>query len=78
MLYEFAGQLAVYGDVDRKLSRCMERMKEWVEGADFSAAQAAGAAAHEEIRAGEAMGGLFGWLLCIVLRVWMWVGTARC
>lgn len=27
MLYEFAGTMAVYGDVDRKLQRCMGRMK---------------------------------------------------
>lgn len=27
VLYEFAGTMAVYGDVDRKLQRCMDKMK---------------------------------------------------
>lgn len=51
VLYEFAGTMAVYGDVDRKLQRCMGRMKEWVEACDFEARQADTARQMADIRA---------------------------
>ncbi|KAI7836021.1 hypothetical protein COHA_010105 [Chlorella ohadii] len=51
VLYEFAGTMAVYGDVDRKLQRCMDRMKEWVEACDFQACQAENARQMANIRA---------------------------
>ncbi|PSC70811.1 cyclase dehydrase [Micractinium conductrix] len=51
VLAEYAGQIAVYGDVDRKLQGCMARMKEVVEEADCVAAAAEGAAAMAQIRA---------------------------
>ena len=35
MLLEYAGSLAVYGDVDRKLAAGMARMKQWCEAADW-------------------------------------------
>ena len=57
VLHEFAGQLAVYGDVDRKLQASMQRMKEWVEGADAAAEAAGSAERMAAIRAGERAGG---------------------
>lgn len=36
VLYEFAGQLAVYADVDKKLTNCMRRMKAFIEGTDLT------------------------------------------
>ena len=63
VLFEFAGQLAVYGDVDRKLTRCMARMKEWVESVEDVQEELAAAAANmADIRAGEGDcgGGLWG------------------
>ncbi|EFN50851.1 hypothetical protein CHLNCDRAFT_141763 [Chlorella variabilis] len=51
--FEFAGQLVVYGDVDRKLTRCRVRMKEWVESVeDVQEKWAAAAANMADIRAG--------------------------
>ncbi|PRW20274.1 cyclase dehydrase [Chlorella sorokiniana] len=51
VLYEFAGTMAVYGDVDRKLQRCMDRMKDWVEACDVAARQADTARQMANIRA---------------------------
>ncbi|KAL4451345.1 hypothetical protein ABPG77_009417 [Micractinium sp. CCAP 211/92] len=50
VLLEYAGQMAVYGDVDRKLSKCMARMKECIEGSDSAAALASGQANMAAIR----------------------------
>jgi len=36
VLYEFAGQLAVYADVDKKLTMCMRRMKAFIEGTNLT------------------------------------------
>lgn len=36
VLYEFAGQMAVYADVDKKLHACMEKMKSFVESVDMN------------------------------------------
>lgn len=53
MLFEYAGTMAVYGDVDRKLQRCMGRMQEWVEACDFGARQRWGREQMAGIREGE-------------------------
>ncbi|KAL4420738.1 hypothetical protein ABPG75_010394 [Micractinium tetrahymenae] len=50
VLLEYAGQMAVYGDVDRKLAKCMARMKECIEGSDMAAALASGQANMAAIR----------------------------
>lgn len=52
VLLEYAGQMAVYGDVDRKLSKCMARMKACIEGSDGAAALASGQANMAAIREG--------------------------
>lgn len=57
VLHEFAGAMAVYGDVDRKLGRCMAGMAAWIEERPFAEAHAAGEARMAEIWEGEARGG---------------------
>lgn len=37
VLYEFAGQMAVYADVNKKLQKCMDKMKSVVEAVDMGA-----------------------------------------
>lgn len=51
MLYEFAGQLAVYGDVDKKLQASMEKMKSVVEAVDMNALEAMQKENEEKIKA---------------------------
>ncbi len=55
VLHEYAGQMAVFADVNRKLGKSMERMIEWVEDVDFEAATAAAEQGMASIREG-------GWL----------------
>ena len=57
MLLEFAGAMAVYGDVDRKLRRSMEGMAAAVEGADCAVLLAEGEEQLAAVRAGEGAGG---------------------
>ncbi len=52
VLYEFAGQLAVYGDVNRKLEKCMEKMKSVVEAVDMQVLEEMKKENEEEIKAG--------------------------
>lgn len=51
VLYEFAGQVAVYGDVDKKLCACMERMKEFIEAIDIEEVERIRLENEAEIRA---------------------------
>ena len=41
ILQEFAGQMAVYADVDKKLTKCMQKMKDLAEGVDVEELEAA-------------------------------------
>lgn len=52
VLHEYAGQMAVFADVNRKLGKSMERMIEWVEDVDFEAATAAAEQGMASIREG--------------------------
>jgi uncharacterized membrane protein len=52
VLHEFAGQLAVYGDVNRKLETCMEKMKSVVEAVDMQVLEEMKKENEEEIKAG--------------------------
>ena len=52
VLLEFAGQLAVYGDVNRKLEACMEKMKSVVEAVDMHVLEEMQKENEEEIKAG--------------------------
>ena len=52
VLHEFAGQLAVYGDVNRKLEKCMEKMKSVVEAVDMQVLEEMKKENEEEIKAG--------------------------
>jgi len=51
VLHEFAGQLAVYGDVNRKLEKCMEKMKGVVEAVDMNVLEEMQRENEEEIKA---------------------------
>lgn len=51
VLHEFAGQLAVYGDVNRKLEKCMEKMKSVIEAVDMDALEEMQRENEEEIKA---------------------------
>lgn len=51
ILQEFAGQMAVYGDVDRKLQKCMAKMKDFAEGINVAELEAVRRENEEQIRA---------------------------
>jgi uncharacterized membrane protein len=51
VLKEFAGQLAVYGDVDKKLQKSMVRMKAFTEGIDLATLDQVNKENEEQIRA---------------------------
>lgn len=55
MLLEFAGQVAVYGDVNRKLQSCMVKMKEFIETADMAELEQTRQENEQEIRANFAL-----------------------
>jgi uncharacterized membrane protein len=51
ILKEFAGQLAVYGDVDKKLQKSMVKMKAFAEGIDLTTLEQVNKENEEQIRA---------------------------
>jgi uncharacterized membrane protein len=51
LLKEFAGQLAVYGDVDKKLQKSMVKMKAFTEGIDLTTLDQVNKENEEQIRA---------------------------
>lgn len=51
VLQEFAGQLAVYGDVDKKLQKSMNKMKSVVESVDIEALEKMRRENEDQIRA---------------------------
>jgi len=51
VLHEFAGQLAVYADVNKKLEKCMEKMKSVVEAVDMDVLEEIQKENEEQIKA---------------------------